>query len=104
MSTRVVNVYREPYDTYIGRSSCSPEAVFGNPYPVGKVCDRCGQLHATRESTLPCFRLYFDDRVQRDQDFRLRVLRLKGQRLGCHCKPAVCHGDIIVEYIERERP
>ena len=51
MTTRVVNVHREPYDVYIGRSSKSLDAVFGNPYAIGKVCGRCRQLHATREST-----------------------------------------------------
>lgn len=25
---------------------------------------------------------------------------LKGKRLGCHCKPQPCHGDILVEIIE----
>ena len=105
MSTRVVNVHREPYDVYIGRTVRSNlDAVFGNPYPIGKVCGRCGVLHATRASTLPCFEAYFRERVERDRDFRLRVLRLRGQRLGCHCAPDVCHGDIIAKYVDQEQP
>ncbi len=27
------------------------------------------------------------------------VLALKGKTLGCHCKPAACHGDVIAEYL-----
>ncbi|HEB92024.1 MAG TPA: DUF4326 domain-containing protein [Gammaproteobacteria bacterium] len=27
------------------------------------------------------------------------ALELKGKTLGCHCKPATCHGDVIVDYL-----
>ena len=25
---------------------------------------------------------------------------LKGKRLGCYCKPAACHGDVLVELVK----
>jgi hypothetical protein len=27
------------------------------------------------------------------------VLQLAGKRLGCHCKPLACHGDILADYV-----
>lgn len=32
--------------------------------------------------------------------WKLKLLELKGKRLGCWCKPAPCHGDVLVELIE----
>ena len=32
--------------------------------------------------------------------WKLKLSELKGKRLGCWCKPAPCHGDVLVELIE----
>lgn len=86
--TTVVNVNHTPdYDVYIGRSS-----VFGNPYPIGR--------YSTREDVIGLYRLYFGRRLREDPDFRGAIERLRGKVLACHCKPAACHGDVIVEYLE----
>lgn len=87
MRTTVVNIKRETYDVFIGRPS-----IFGNPY----IIDRDG----TREEVIELYRKYFLVRVARDEQFRGRVLILKGKRLGCYCEPLPCHGDVIVEYLE----
>ncbi len=46
-----------------------------------------------------------------DEEFRNAVLELKGQTLGCFCKPDVgfqgrlmCHGQIIAAYLDKRRP
>ena len=32
---------------------------------------------------------------------RLPLDPLRGKRLGCYCAPAKCHGDVLVELLER---
>lgn len=101
MTTRVVNIRTDPYDVYIGRPGRGLNGIFGNPYPVGEICTRCIKLHESRESTLPCFREYFEERIANDRAFRLQVLRLRDRTLGCFCRPNhACHGDIIAEWVE----
>ena len=83
---RVVNIRREPYDVYIGRGS-----MFGNPFPITK--------EHTRQMVIDWYREWFYDQL-RIPEFREAVENLRGKRLGCYCKPAQCHGDIIVEFLE----
>lgn len=86
--TRVVNIARELYDVYIGRPG-----PFGNPFIIGKL---------SREEVIAKFKLYFKERVRKDEEFRNKVKALKGKSLGCYCKPRACHGDTIVAYLEGE--
>jgi hypothetical protein len=105
VNTRVVNIRVDPYDISIGRPGRGRNGIFGNPYPVYVKCSRCGELHTTPASTLPCFRAYFEERVRTDSTFRLHALRLKGKTLGCYCKTGnPCHGKVIIEWIERNTP
>lgn len=100
--TRVVNLRREPFDVYIGRSSdgkpprfCKPgEAGYlGNPHPVKSV----GRVMAMR-----WFRRYAYERLvaPADATFRAEVEKLRGKRLGCFCKPQACHLDVVIEFLE----
>ncbi len=100
--TKVVNVRRTgDFDVYIGRGNTyGLKGPFGNPYAKGKMCSRCGEIHKTGASTLPCYRSYFYEKVKSDPEFRKSILKLRGQVLGCFCKPNPCHGDIIVEWLE----
>jgi hypothetical protein len=83
--TVVVNKYRDQFDVYIGRGS-----LLGNPYNDG-----------TRKENIEKYREWFYNRLKKP-NFRSAVNRLKGKRLGCFCKPKDCHGDVIVEYLERK--
>ena len=98
--TFVVNLRKSSYDVYIGRAGKGLEGPFGNPYAVNEVCGRCGEFHTTPGSTIPCFKEYFLERVEADQEFRLQVLALKGKVLGCFCKPKACHGDVLVAWLD----
>lgn len=100
--TRVVNLRKSSYDVYIGRPGKGHLGPFGNPIRVGAVCVQCGSIHTKPGDTLPCFRAYFLRRVEDDSEFRASVLALKGSTLGCFCKPAPCHGDIIVQWLESD--
>jgi len=85
--TMVVNIKRdEPYDVLIGRPS-----PFGNPFRIGPNGDR--------RDVIDQYRAWFYRRLATDADFREQVHALAGKRLGCYCAPALCHGDVIVEYL-----
>lgn len=92
--TRVVNIYKEKYDVYIGRAGRGSDGYFGNPFTL------LGKLDGDREECLRLFREYFVKRISEDPEFKRRVLELKGKTLGCFCKPKQCHGDVYVEYLD----
>jgi len=81
----VVNIDKGAvHDIHIGRGSD-----WGNPYAIG--------FDGDREEVIRKFKYDFE------RDFlkfsKKDVLALKGKTLGCHCKPAACHGDIIADYL-----
>ena len=91
--TRVVNRRREPFEVYIGRPS-----PYGNPFShmkgtlaKFKVADRAEAIAKFREWFL----------AQPELVARARR-ELRGKVLGCWCKPASCHGDVIAEIIDAE--
>jgi len=88
MKTKVVHCKKEKSDVYIGRPS-----IFGNPFSIG--------VDGTREEVIEKYRIYFHGRLREDNNFWRRIWNLKGKILGCWCKPQDCHGDIIVEYLEK---
>jgi ribA/ribD-fused uncharacterized protein len=97
---RAVSIKEEPNAEYIGRGGHGQDGYFGNPYPVGSVCKRCGVRHMNGGSTLACYAGYFWERIRSDADFKESVLLLKGRPLGCFCKTREgvgnpCHGDIL---------
>ena len=100
--TTVINIKtRGSYDVYIGRSTNpGKRGQFGNPCVIGACCPQCGEHHEDGASTLPCYTAYFYDRLNKDLDFKLAILELEGKVLGCFCKPAPCHGDVIIAYLE----
>lgn len=89
MNTIVVNKRVETWDIYIGRGS-----PFGNPFEIGK--------DGNRDEVIEQFRDYFAYKIAHHEGFRDQVMALAGKRLGCFCKPAACHGDVIKEYIDNE--
>jgi len=100
--TRVVNLRTEPYDVYIGRRGrfANPlkeggDGYFGNPHML-----RNGHYHH-RLVVIELFRRYFYARLQNDAEFKTRVEKLRGLRLGCFCKPLPCHGDVIADYLNK---
>lgn len=94
MPTKVVNLLREKYDVYIGRKGKNKDGYFGNPFIMKEESDR--------QKVIDKYKLYFEDRIIRDPEFKSRVEDLRGKILGCFCKPLNCHGDIIVEYLKEK--
>jgi hypothetical protein len=96
MQTVVVNIHKEPFDVYIGRRGRGQDGYFGNPFRIGP--------GMSREDAVERFERYFVDRIEKDSEFKRRILALKGKRLGCFCKPKACHGDVIVDWLNKMEP
>lgn len=84
---------RPKCDVKIDRSS-----PFGNPHTLG-FCKLCNRTH-DRIDCLKEYKIYFYKRLLTDETFRDKVLSLKGKVLGCWCVPLLCHGHVIIEYLE----
>lgn len=64
---------------------------YGNPFKVG--------VHGDRGTCLGLYRTYIRWVLANiDSDF---LEPLRGRVLGCWCKPLPCHGDVIVELLDR---
>lgn len=81
MDTKIVNLYKEKYDVYIGRPS-----KWGNPFKNG-----------TREENIESYRKW----IMLQLDLLAQLPELEGKTLGCFCKPLACHGDILVDLVKR---
>lgn len=53
-----------------------------------------------REEVIRLYKTDFYFKIRTDLKFRAQVEALRGKKLGCHCHPMPCHGDVIVEYLE----
>lgn len=68
---------------YIGRGS-----TWGNPYSMLEGDDR--------DEVIRKYEYDFDRGFIADKD---QVYQLAGKRLGCFCKPAKCHGDVLANFL-----
>lgn len=98
--TRIINIYKDTYDFYIGRAGKGKDGYFGNPHSIGW-CSICKRTH-DRKDCLTEFDNYFISRINSDVEFKNKVLELKGHTLGCFCKPQDCHGDIIKNWLDKQ--
>jgi len=86
--TVVVNRHYKSYTKYIGRGT-----KFGNDYRIGP--------DGSREDVIAKHKKDFYNNPELQEAV---WVELRGEVLGCFCKPLACHGDTYVEYIEnRER-
>lgn len=91
VKTSVVNLRVEIYDVYIGRAGHGKDGYFGNPFTL--------EHESERVTILIRYEQYFYERIEKDSEFKRRVHELRGKKLGCFCKPRLCHGDIIADYL-----
>jgi len=82
---------------YIGRGS-----IFGNQYEEGKDGDL--------DTVLRKYQIWFSSKLN-NNEFRNEVEKLKGNGLGCFCRPKegfqgrfLCHGQVIWSYLEGRPP
>lgn len=89
-STTVVNIKEgAEYDVYIGREGRGYSSEFGNPFSS-----------LPRLTAIDTYEKHIRNKLKTDPGFKWRLLRLRGQRLGCFCKPQPCHGDVLVKIID----
>lgn len=81
----VVHYKKSNYDIYIGRPS-----KWGNPFVIGRDGDRLEVIRKYR------------DWIVTQPELMAALPELKGKILGCWCRPAFCHGDVLMELIENE--
>lgn len=95
METKVVNKYKDSYDVYIGRGS-----KWGNPFThIKKSETLADHVVANRDEAIAAYRKWITEGAGK---YLLKDLHeLKGQTLGCFCKPKNCHGDILVELVNQ---
>jgi len=93
--TTVVNIKNDEYDILIGRPS-----KWGNPYTHIKNRNTKSEFVVeTRKEAIEKYKEY----IVNNKELLDSLDELKGKRLGCFCKPKSCHGDILVELIEKTK-
>ena len=85
--TTLINLHHENCDVRIDRTTR-----FGNPFDHNK-------LGITREECVLRYKKWFLNKVG-EKTFFDKVVELKNRRLGCWCVPLLCHGHVILEYLE----
>ena len=91
LETKVVNVYKDSYDVYIGRATGTGTSIWGNPFVVGTD----GEQGECVEKYEP----YIREKLKSGEIPLAELRKLKGRRLGCFCKPKTCHGDVLVKLV-----
>ncbi len=88
--TTVVHCQKSDYDIYIGRKNGNlPQSKWANPFVIGKDCQRGECIEKYREWILTQPQLLAD------------LHELDGKVLGCWCHPKSCHGDVLVELLQK---
>ena len=93
--TKVVHCKKEPYDVYIGRPS-----KWGNPFTHLDDSTQAQFKVGSRKEAIEAYRKWI---TQGDGQHLLKDLHeLRGKTLACWCKPKSCHGDILVDLVNKE--
>lgn len=91
--TRVVNVRKEVCDVYIGRGS-----VWGNPFTHLPLTSTKAHYKVTsREGAILAYRQW----LLQHPELLMLLPTLREKALGCYCKPAPCHGDVLAELADQ---
>ena len=90
--TQVVHV-KEGFDVYIGRPMPGHSgSEFANPFRRG--------VDGTKTEVIAKYEAHIVERLAKDPDLRAALQLLKGRRIGCWCKPASCHGDVLARLLD----
>lgn len=88
---KVINIDKDKSKSiYIGRGS-----PLGNPYEIGR--------NGSREEVIAKYKSYLDNEIKRKNPLIISALSTLNENsvLGCHCAPAQCHGDVIIERVKQ---
>jgi hypothetical protein len=90
-----------PNHVYIGRKGIvfingqrfpKSDSIWANPFRISTT---------DRVSCIKQYEEYMIDRLNRDPALVQQLKALKGKTLGCWCKPESCHGDVLINLIEK---
>ncbi len=97
MKTTVVNLNKDEYDVRIDRQS-----PWGNPFSH-LAHSKARWQAGSRDESIARFESWFLTSADvQAQWMREHVHLLKGARLGCHCRPKRCHGDVLAKYADND--
>jgi len=82
--TRVVHCQKESYDILIDRRT-----KWGNPFILGRDGDRKRVIGK------------YCEWITMNKELMADLHELEGKVLGCWCKPKDCHGDVLVELVNK---
>ncbi|MDG1465046.1 MAG: DUF4326 domain-containing protein [Acidimicrobiales bacterium] len=92
--TTVVHNQVDEYDVYIGRAVPEhgiDDSKWGNPFVMANDSD------AERERAINAYREW----VVAQPELMSSLEELRSKRLGCWCAPKACHGDVLIELLDR---
>jgi hypothetical protein len=69
------------------------DSIWANPYKITE--------KQTRNDVLNLYREYIDKKLKSNPFLITELMKLEGKNLGCWCSPEPCHGDILLELIEK---
>ena len=93
---RVVNLYKDHFDVYIGRPGKGLSGFWGNKFSWLPGTPK-EFLVADRKESIRRHMQY----VRNNPEMMRRLPGLAGKRLGCFCRPQnACHGDNYLELLE----
>lgn len=69
------------------------DSKWANPY---KITDT-----QPREKVIQLYSKYIEEKLESDNNLVNELLKLKGKKLGCWCKPECCHGDVLIDLIKK---
>lgn len=83
-SASVVHVRKHRHDVYIGRECKEfPASKWGNPFVLG--------IDGTRDEVIEKYK----DWIRTQPELMAALPELRDKVLGCWCRPAACHGDVL---------
>lgn len=105
--TRVINIDKEKYRhlspsqyEYIGRLPNRKNTPnWSNPYSMYDFQIGDDESQLSREDVIRKFEYGFHRDNLPTNLKKTDTYQLAGKRLGCHCKPYACHGDIIADFL-----
>lgn len=69
------------------------DSIWANPYKITET--------QSREQVLKLYYEYIEEKLKSNPELVKELMKLDGKKLGCWCKPECCHGDILVELINK---
>ena len=91
---KVVNIFKQPYDIYIGRKNIDlglEESIWANPFKK--------DINNDKKAFIEKYRQYI---ISNDILYN-KLEELEDKKIGCYCKPKKCHGDILKQLLEEKK-